>query len=349
MKLNWLNQHNRFLHAKVAPIKKRGSKPMTVCVAALCRWNYGGGGDKPDDWGTVAITASDRMITFGDVQYEPNQTKTAQITPNTVILIAGDYALHSEAIKETLVNVGDRIPKPSDVALRYGRAIQAIKRRHAEDIYLAPLGLNTDLLSAQHGEMSDALASTLVAQMQNYQGEDVEALVVGSDRGNAEIYHVDNKGTVTCANDVGFAAIGSGAWHARSQLMQAGYTNSFLYFYALAAVFRAKKAADTSPGVGTRTDIQLVFRNSIERLDPETNDKLHEVYEQYCLDHSALTVKAVDSLIDFVIERKPKVPNEQNKEQPGGDAKANGCDVAPSPEAARSDEVGKGETQEAAE
>ena len=140
------------------------------------------------------------------------------------------------------------------------------KRRHAEDIYLAPLGLNTDLLSAQQKEMSDSLVSALVTQMQEYRGEQIEALIVGTENGHATIYHVDTRGTATCADDVGFAAIGIGAWHARSQLMQTRYTNAALYYPALAAVYAAKKAADISPGVGTTTDIHIAFRDQTERL-----------------------------------------------------------------------------------
>src|SRR5687767_8543771 len=74
----------------------RGRDPVTVCVAALCSFNYAAKGE-PDDWALVAITASDRMITFGDVQYEPAQMKLAQMTKQTLLLLAGDYSLHSEA------------------------------------------------------------------------------------------------------------------------------------------------------------------------------------------------------------------------------------------------------------
>lgn len=146
--------------------RMRGDR-VTVCIAALCRWNYSSG-DKPDDWGVVAITASDRMITFGDVQYEPNQTKVANFSRNVMLLISGDYALHSEAIKTTMKDLaGRQNVLPRDVALMYGRAMQAIKRRHAEDIYLAPIGLNTDTLFAQQKEMSDSLTSALINQLQD--------------------------------------------------------------------------------------------------------------------------------------------------------------------------------------
>ena len=68
---------------------------MTVCIATLFQWNYASK-DTPAV-GTAALVLTDRMITAGDVQYEPRQTKIAHITPTTLLVIAGDYSLHSTA------------------------------------------------------------------------------------------------------------------------------------------------------------------------------------------------------------------------------------------------------------
>jgi hypothetical protein len=121
-------------------VARRGD--VTVCNAGLFDWNYGT--VEVPDWGRAGILISDRMITAGDVQYEPRQRKAAEIAPNVLLAIAGDYSIHSQAIKDTHKQLrGNVKPDPYDVALIYGRAIQAIKRRQAEDLYLSPLGLNT--------------------------------------------------------------------------------------------------------------------------------------------------------------------------------------------------------------
>jgi hypothetical protein len=237
---------------------------VTVCIASLFHWNYAMAPAEPDV-GLVAITASDRMITAFDVQYEPPQLKVA-FFGTSLILIAGDFSIHTQALKETSEHLrGKGTAKPFDIALIYGRAIQAIKRRQAEDLILAPLGLNTD-----------GFVSRLTDQMQGYLGSDVEALVVGSDGTNAQIYSLDSRGTVSGMDDVGFAAIGMGAWHAKSRLMQSGYTNAFSYIPALSAVFAAKKNAEVAPGVGTATDMHLVFRGRIERLDVSVATKMRQ-------------------------------------------------------------------------
>jgi hypothetical protein len=325
----------------------RERNPVTVCVAVLCHYNYADKGE-PDDWGLVAVTASDRMITFGDIQYEPNQQKVALFFKHkTLLLIAGDYSLHSEAIKTTQRDLADR-PKatPHDIALAYGRTIQAIKRRYAEDIYLAPLGLNTDLLMAQQREMSADISDKLITQMQKFKGEDVEALVVGIEEkpsGSATIYHVDTSGSVSCADDVGFAAIGSGAWHASSYLMQSGYSNRVFYYRAISSAFIAKKAADISPGVGANfVDVNVLFRSGPERLVVEQHDKLEEIYKDYAAKRGALVSVAEQALIDFVIESGEAKENERIQ-GPGKDAEANGGAASDASKAARSDEGPKDE------
>ncbi len=315
---------------------------MTVCIAALATWNYAKPGD-PDDWGFVGITVSDRMITFGDVQYEPAQMKAAGMGNQAILLIAGDYSLHSEAIKTVQKEVRPNTT-PHNIALMYGRAMQAIKRRHAEGIVLAPLGLNTDLLNAQQNEMSDATVDRLISQMQSYEGESVEALIVGIEdnphgKKDAAIYHIDTRGSVSCADDVGFASIGSGAWHANAQLMQAGYTKRTLYFSGLAIAFAAKKAADIAPGVGDKfTDVNVIFRTGPEPLIQYQRDKLEEIYKDFIEKRAELARLSVKELTDCVIEYGKVKENEQTQGQPRGDAQSNESAVKPSAEAPRGNE-----------
>ncbi|MGB7254085.1 MAG: hypothetical protein WBC94_10800, partial [Xanthobacteraceae bacterium] len=232
---------------------------MTICIAALLNWDYAAKPSDPRDPGSAAIVISDRMITAGDIQYEPNQLKMAWPTPQTLALIAGDYSLHSQAIKDLLKQTNAQT-SPENVAKIYGQTIQAIKRREAEDLYLAPVGLNTDTFLAQQSDLSDGFVAKLREQLQGYQGADVAALIVGSDvirdQRLVRIFTINSYGMVHCHDDVGFAAIGTGASHAESILMQAGYVNTLGWGPALAVLYAAKRVAEIAPGVGKKaTDI----------------------------------------------------------------------------------------------
>jgi hypothetical protein len=275
-------------------------RAVTVCVAVLCKWNYALPPAAPD-MGTIAIAISDRKITAFDVEYEPPQQKLAFITERALVLVAGDLAFHTEAIYATRAQIKGNIEaSPQNIALIYGQAVQSIRRRRAEDVYLAPLGLNTDSFLAQQRDLSESFVDQIRHQLQEYRADQVEALVVASDGDTSHIYSVDERGGVSCLDDVGFAAIGIGAWHAKSRLMQWGYTNGVNFGAGLAAAFAAKKAAEAAPGVGTTTDINIVFRNKSEPLLSAVAEKLPEFYEEYKVSRAKLEDKIMSDLNSFI-------------------------------------------------
>jgi hypothetical protein len=119
---------------------------------------------------------------------------------------------------------------------------------------------------------------------------------LAADAENAHIYSLDERGIVSCLDDVGFAAIGSGSWHAKSRLMQWGYVNSTLFVQALAASFAAKRAAEVAPGVGTATDIHILFKTGPEPLRPDIATHLPSLYER----RAQLETQIVNDLNDFI-------------------------------------------------
>jgi 20S proteasome alpha/beta subunit len=195
----------------VPQIKAGGRGAVTVAVATLFRWNYADPG-KPDDYGMAALVASDRMITAGDVEYEPDQLKVAYVSTNAIVVIAGQYPVHTQALKELIKSgqIKTETP-PATIAQLYSKSIQKIRVQLAEDILLAPLGLNTDMFIAQQRDMAESFVKRISDQLQEFEGPNIEALVVGIDRNQAEIWSVDHLGIVRCYDDVGFHAIGIGA------------------------------------------------------------------------------------------------------------------------------------------
>jgi 20S proteasome alpha/beta subunit len=313
---------------------------MTVCIAAIFSWNYSTL-SSPEP-GPAAMIFSDRMITAGDVQYEPQQTKVAYITPKVLLVIAGDYSLHSQAIKKTAEHFrNDANASPESAAVFYGRAVQALKLKEAEDLYLAPLGLNSDSFLAQQKDMAPHFVSLLTDQMQSYRGEEVESLIVGSTGSGIDIYGVDTKGMVACYNDVRFAAIGAGAWHAKSRLMQVGYVNTTSFAAALSFGFAAKKASELAPGIGANTDITLVFKGGHEHLRPDVASKVHELYLEYIPKVHALGAEYIDRVQEFISKPTLQVSNEPPKGVPGGNAQTNESASKPAAETPPGNEAGK--------
>lgn len=285
----------------------RKATNVTVCIAALFNWNYAVA-TNGQDWRKAALAISDRMITAGDVEYEPHQTKVLTISRNVLLLIAGDYTAHSQAIK-VLMERARLNPdiKAYDAAIAYGAAIQGIRRRYAEDAILAPLGLNTDSFIAQQRDMSERFVSQVKAELQDYVGPEVEGLVVGVDpNGSGHLYTIESDGKVRCYDDVGFAAIGIGAHHARLTLMQSGYTNTFGFVQALALSFIAKKAAETAPGVGKNTDIHIIPKEGAFPLHPPMVEKLEALYEEFSKRRDALAAEAITRLGEILDDERKR-------------------------------------------
>jgi len=317
---------------------------VTVCVATLFRWNYAKAGSPPE-FQICAIVASDRMITAGDVKYEPSQLKIAMMTSRTMVLVAGDYAVHSQAIQDTRrVIQGARDQSPENIAKLYGKSIQTIKQRRAEDLYLTPLGMNSDTFIAQQKDMADSFIDRITNQLQSYEGEAVEALVVGSDTKDVHLYLVDSRGISHCMDDVGFAAIGIGGWHARSRFMQAGYTNQSMFAQALAVTFAAKRAADIAPGVGEFTDVYLVMKDNYFPLWENVNKKLHDLYKSASDGITQIVVDSISSLDAYIVTPEAYQSNEQQPKTPVTDSQSNEGAASPTAEAARKDEDGSAKT-----
>jgi 20S proteasome alpha/beta subunit len=257
----------------------------------------------------AAITLSDRMVTADDVQYEPQQLKVAFITQRTIIMIAGEYPVHSQALIATSRQVrNDPSFSPRNIAMIYGQALQSVKQKQAEDYYLAPIGLNTETFLAQQRDMSEGFVDTITNQLQNFRGPQVEALAVRIEDERAHIYEIDKYGTVSCYDDIGFAAIGIGAWHAKSRLMQVGYVNSLTLAPTLAATFAAKKAAEIAPGIGKMTDIHLVTKDAIFPLWTALSEKMTNLYKDYNDKVTDLQRDAISHLEAFLNEIGPKTP-----------------------------------------
>jgi 20S proteasome alpha/beta subunit len=282
------------------------------------------------------------MITAGDVQYEPQQTKHAHITPKVLLVIAGDYSTHSQAMKRTIAHFnGSASATSEEVATFYGRAIQALKLKEAEDLYLAPLGLNSDSFLSQQSDMAPHFVSLLTDQMQAYRGEEVEALVIGPQNGVVSVYGVDTKGMIACHDDVGFAAIGGGAWHAKSRLMTFGYASSNVFSTSLVVSYAAKKISELAPGVGQSTDIKIVFRDHIEELRPDVGNRLHELFLEYKEKASNLGLECIGEMFKYITTPIVQDANEPAKGIPGGSAQTNERPASPAAETPRSNEVGK--------
>jgi len=190
---------------------------MTVCIAAM--------------YDSVSILgASDRMLTSGDVQFEPQQSKIRPRTKSIVLMIAGSSPMQEEILQAVNRDVAARLAAEPNKWLDVGAVAEfyrircsELRSKKAETQILAPLGLTREAFVSQQALMNSELVVKLATELINFRPPEVAAIIAGLDSTGPHIYVAQNS-DVNCQDGVGFAAIGAGYWHADSQFMFAGHT-----------------------------------------------------------------------------------------------------------------------------
>lgn len=271
---------------------------MTICVAALYNNRQ------------CVLAAADRMLTAGNIQFEPPQPKVAQATSSIAFLLAGDSTTQTVLCNRTQTIIDNAIRQSPDewinvcdVAEAYGRFYASFKHEQATQALLAPFGLSGQNFIDNQQAMSPQLVQMLATEMLNFQLPPVQTLVVGVDSSGAHIYLVDN-GHVSCHDSVGFAAIGSGTAHAQSQFMFSRFTPSSTFTRTLTLIYAAKKRAEVAPGVGVDTDLFLVGPQlgSFLTIDPNHLGHLSNIYHQLRAQEQQAVKTAEESVHSYVEE-----------------------------------------------
>ncbi len=269
---------------------------MTICVAAIC-----------DEYSRI-IGASDRMLTAGDIQFQPQAEKLWTITNSIVCMVAGDLAVQTEIYQDVYREVGERIKSDpthwqtvKSVGEIYVKYYFALRSKRAEAAILAPLGLSKETYIDRQRDLSPGLSSKIATELLNFSMPEVGVIIAGRDELGLHLYVVEN-GEITCRDRVGFAAIGAGYWHANSQLMFAGHTAGTSGQRALTTVFAAKKRAEVAPGVGTATDMFMIGPNlgSYFTVDETIVENLGNLYRKYTEQSEALFTKHEGEVNEYI-------------------------------------------------
>jgi hypothetical protein len=253
--------------------RRKESCPVTVCIAAI----YENSG---------IIGASDRMLTAGDVQFEPSVPKIRFWTNSIGSLIAGDANLQAEIAAGVRTGVSDLIAqsttwvKVKDVASLYKRECDNALRGLAERRILTPYGLTLSEFMGRQNEFSADFVRDIGTELLNFEGPFVQTIVTGCDDDGPHIYTIDND-TIQCHDSVGFAAIGIGQTHANSQMMAFNHTYLHSLADTLRAVFFSKKRAEIAPGVGPNTDMVVVIgTGGLSMIADNVQEELEKRYAE---------------------------------------------------------------------
>jgi hypothetical protein len=294
---------------------------MTICVAAIGRTG-------------LIIAAADRMKTGGDIEFEPRKNENPEmawgsgskifpITTSITALTAGDASLQAEILQHVFYDTSARIKsqpdewwRVEDVANLYVKHYDRIKRQRAVSAILAPLNLDSDKFLEQQSVMSADLVASITRDLQSFDMPQVITIFVGVDTIASHMFitsncNPENVCRITCSDNTGFAAIGSGSRHALSQFMLVGYHRQAPTSETLFQTYLAKKRAEIAPGVGKETDMFTIGPGLglSSFIRTEIMSELDLIYRKYDRAEKSSRKKASESAEAFerkIMESRPK-------------------------------------------
>jgi 20S proteasome alpha/beta subunit len=260
-------------HDRLTPPDYGERLPMTVCIAAICNYHT------PHPF---VVGACDRMITIGDIEYEPDQTKLVQVASHAVILIAGQMRLHATACKEIFKRFHAAIGHSiliKEIAELYANEFAAFRRYNAERAILSPLNMTFDQFVNNQSGMSGDFVIHTSRQLQEYYIE-AEAIVAGLDSQGIHLYKILDPGMVVDCGTECFAAIGIGESHAISQFMVARFVKGWSVPDTLTLSMIAKQRAESNAGVGNATDLFMIGKGGVRKLENSIIDNIKEILRE---------------------------------------------------------------------
>jgi 20S proteasome alpha/beta subunit len=135
------------------------------------------------------------MLTAGDIEFEPPQTKIYRLTPHIVAAVAGSASAHAILHVQTMARIASSPTiSVSEATKIYAEEFAKHRSSRAEREILFPLGLTLDTFVGRQREISQELVSRIAADLRTRR-LDVEAIVTGVDSSGAHIYVVCGRGS----------------------------------------------------------------------------------------------------------------------------------------------------------
>ena len=300
-----LSRYSNPLYVTVPRKPRSDNTPVTVCIAARC-------------FGAVFLL-SDRMITAGDIQFEPTVSKISFLTSSIAVMGAGDSAFHAEVVSGVMKEVHEKVTADpndwlnvKDIVDLYIQHRTETKLKRSEAAILAPLGLDRHSFLKEQKDMNSNLVENIARDLINYEIPNNDVIIAGIDNyinePSSHIYSIFNE-YVSCDDSIGFRAIGSGSRHAESHFMLARHAWNASTSDTLLVAYSAKRNAEIAPGVGSETDMVMIGPplGSYRWLAPPLIEKLEEEYQKM-KNSIAITQRDANAEVQRYVESLSKTP-----------------------------------------
>ena len=206
-------------------------------------------------------------------QYEHSIVKHKPLNQSTVAMLAGNALLIDEL---TAVNV--KLPFDK-IKLDIHENCKRKRKEQIKQGIFEVFGINEEYFK---DVLKQNIPNPLIAQiLEKVAKHSIQTgiLLVGIDGGVAKISEVNEQGYADYRS-VNFHAIGSGQLQAVNSLMFQKHSKTSDLRTALYNVYKAKRFAEVSVGVGKETELHVLSASGVKAIESKDLKTLEEVYEK---------------------------------------------------------------------
>jgi len=218
------------------------------------------------------IIATDHMIDVGIGQFEHDIKKHKKINLKNIAMLAGSALLFNDLVMDL-----EGKEKFEEIKKGIHENFDKVKKDIIKKQLLNKFGLKEEeIKEIVKGPIANPIMAKLIESIAKLK-LDTSILLVGFDNGIAKISEIQEEGFADLT-DIHFHAIGSGRTQAINTLLFQKQLKKNSLKTTIYNVYKAKKNAEVSSGVGVETDI-LIFAEGgcLELLDEDINI-LKEIY-----------------------------------------------------------------------
>ncbi len=239
---------------------------MTICIAAI------GTGEKNKE---LIVFATDHMVSIGSLgQFEKTIAKYKAINHNTVAMLSGNPLIFDALLDECCKNRNfDKIKKVifnniSDI--KYDKVQKSIL-----DIFKIDFDYIKEVLK---GDIKNKIIDAILQSIAEY-SLNTSIILIGFKNHIAQITEIREIGMIDF-RDIEFGCIGSGAVQAMNTLLFQRHTKTDSLSTTLYNVYKAKKNAEVSVGVGEETDMVILTEKGVTKLNSTQIEVLRKIYDK---------------------------------------------------------------------
>ncbi len=218
---------------------------MTVIIAGVC-------GDK-------VVMVGDRLDMLEEERYEQRKPKICCLTERVCAGLAGTSGFENELFNNV------KSGKVSEIYELLKERYRKLRAKLIKERLLSKFGVESiEELKSLLGDMPE-VCSYYLEEIKDYD-PDIKILIGGVDS-EPHIFAIGNPGAGASFDNPGFYAIGTGEKEATMMLNFLNFRKDLTLKTCILYLYIAKKAAEIAVGVGEKTDIFVISKDGVKRVD----------------------------------------------------------------------------------